>query len=117
MRAFVSSIPELDYQQYKEFAGTRFIRYKKPLSYTIMKSGIATLSKLKAKAGEKKTPILQEYHFNKLRTTALRLFSLFAEVFKIEITGLPECFTKKQQMYHSNKSQLLKVLPHLLHQL
>ena len=25
------------------------------------------------------------------------------------MTGLPECFTKKQQMYHGNKSQLLKI--------
>ena len=24
------------------------------------------------------------------------------------MTGLPECFTKKQQMYQGNKSQLLK---------
>ena len=29
--------------------------------------------------------------------------------FKIKTTGLPECFIKKQQMYHSNKSQLLKI--------
>ena len=25
------------------------------------------------------------------------------------MTGLPECFTKKQQIYHGNKSQLLKI--------
>ena len=35
--------------------------------------------------------------------------SLCAEDFKIEMTGLPECFTKKQQMYHGNKLQLLKI--------
>ena len=28
------------------------------------------------------------------------------------MTGLPECFTKKQQMYHNNKSQLLNIFDH-----
>ena len=45
----------------------------------------------------------------KLRETALFCLSLCADVVKIEMTGLPECFTKKQSMYHGNKSQLLKI--------
>ena len=56
-----------------------------------------------------KTFTLKESDFNKLRAAALFCLPLCAEVFKIEMTGLPECFTKKQQMYHGNKSQLLKI--------
>ena len=35
--------------------------------------------------------------------------SLCAKVFKIEMTVLPECFTKKQQLHHGSKLQLLKI--------
>ena len=61
------------------------------------------------KQTKKKRSTLKESDFNKLRAAALFRPSLCAEVFKIEMTGLPECFTKKQQMYHGNKSQLLKI--------
>ena len=49
------------------------------------------------------------FNFNKLREAALFRFSLGADVVKIEMSGLPECFTKKQQMCHGSKSQLLKI--------
>ena len=68
-----------------------------------------TTAKSTAKADPKKMPILKESDFNKLRAAALFHPSLFAEVFKIEMTGLPESFAEKQQMYHGNKSQLLKI--------
>ena len=61
------------------------------------------------KQTKKKRSTLKESDFNKLRAAALFRPSLCAEVFKIEMTGLPECFTKKQQMYHNNKSQLLNI--------
>ena len=44
-----------------------------------------------------------------MRTAGLFRPSLCAEVLKIKMTGLPECFTKKQQLYHGNKLQLLKI--------
>ena len=61
-------------------------------------------------------PMLKELNFNKLREAVLYCLSLYAEVVKTKMTGLPERFTKKkkkkekEKMYHSNKSQLLKIL-------
>ena len=96
-------------QQYKEFVDTRLIRCKKLLSDTITRNDFVTPGKSTAKADPKKTPTLKESDFNKLRAAALFRPSLCAEVFKIEMTGLPDSFTKKQQMYHGSKSQLLKI--------
>ena len=53
--------------------------------------------------------MLKEFSFNQLREAALFRLSLCAGVVKIEIAGLPECFTKKQQMYYGNKSLTLKI--------
>ena len=53
--------------------------------------------------------MLKESDFNKLRAESLFRPSLCAEVFKIELTSLPESFTKKQQILHGNQSQLLKI--------
>ena len=39
-------------------------------------------------------PAFKESDFNKLRVTALFCPYLCEEVFKIEMTGLSECFTK-----------------------
>ena len=61
---------------------------------------LLTPVKSTAKADPKKTPTLKKSEFRPC---------LCAEVFKIEMTGLPECFTKKQQLYHGNKLQLLKI--------
>ena len=68
-----------------------------------------TPGKSTAKADPKKMSILKESDFNKLIAAALFRPSLYAQVFKIEMTVLPECSAKKQQMYHSNKSQLSKI--------
>ena len=54
-------------------------------------------------------PTYKEFNFKKLRKAALFRLSFCAEVVKIEMKGLPECFLKKQQMYHGSKSQLLKI--------
>ena len=109
MCAFVGAIPEIGQKQFKEFIDTRFIRYKKLVSDTITENNFITPAKSKAKADSKKTSTFIESDFNKLRAAALFRPSLCAEVFKIEMTGLPKCFMKKQQLYHSNKSQLLKI--------
>ena len=53
--------------------------------------------------------ILKEFNFNELRKAALFCLSLCPDACKIEMARLPECFTKKQQMYHGNKSQLSKI--------
>ena len=107
--AFVNAIPEIGQKQYKEFVDTRLIRCKKLFSDTITKNNFVTPAKSTAKADPKKTSTLRESDFNKLRAAALFRSSLCVEVFSVEMTGLPECFTKKQQMYHCNKSQLLKI--------
>ena len=100
--AFVESIPEVGQKQYKEFVDTRLIRCKKLVSDTITKNIFATPVKSTAKADPKKMPTLKKSDFDKLRAAALFRPSLSAKVFKIEMTGLPECFTKKQ-VYHGNK--------------
>ena len=71
---------------------------------TTRKNNFVTPAKSTTKADSKKTHTLKESDFNKLRVAALFRPSLCAEVFNIEMTSLPECFTKKQQMYHGNKS-------------
>ena len=83
-------------------------RCKKLVSDIIQKNNFVTPAKSTAKADPNKTPTLKESDFSKLRVAALFRPSFCAEVFKIKMTGLSECFTKKQQMYHGNKSQLLK---------
>ena len=92
--AFIDALVEIGQKQYKEFVDTWLIRCKK-------------------------TSTLKESDLNKLRVAALFRPSLCVKVFKIETTGQPECCTKKQQMYHGNKSHLLKIFDptHLLHQL
>ena len=107
--AFVDSIPEIGQKQYEEFCTIQLIRCKKLVSDTITRNNFVTSANLTKKAEPKKTPTLEESDFSKLRAAALFLPSLCAKVFKIEITGLPECFTKKQQMYRGSKSQLLKI--------
>ena len=109
LRASVDSIPEVRQQQYKEFADTQFFRCQKIASDTITRNDFVGPATWTAKADPNKTPKLKEFNFNKLTEAALFRLSLCAEVIKIEIAGLPECFTKKQQMYHVNKSQLLKI--------
>ena len=64
-----------------------------------MKNNFVTPAKSTAKADPKKSSTLKESDLNKLRAAALSRPCLCAEVSKIEITGLSECFTK------SNKSQ------------
>ena len=109
MCAFVDSITEIGQKQYKEFVDTRLIRCKKLVSDTITKKNFVTPAKSTAKADPKKTPTLKESDFNKLRAAALFCAFLCAEVFKIEMTDLPESFTKKQQIYYGSKSQLLEI--------
>ena len=106
---FIDVIPNIGQKQYKEFVDTRLIRCKKLVSDTITKTNFVTPVKSTAKADPKEVSTLKESDFNKLRATALFRPSLCAEVFEIEMTDLPECFTKKQQMHHANKSQLLKI--------
>ena len=89
--------PEIGQKQYKEFVDTRIIRCKKPVSDTITKNNFVTPAKPTAKADPKKTSTLKESDFNKLKAAALFRPSLCVEVFKIEMTGLPGCLTKKQQ--------------------
>ena len=60
---------------------------------------LLTPGKWTAKADPNKTSTLKKSGLNKLRSATLSHPSLCAKVFKIEITGLSECFTK------SNKSQ------------
>ena len=110
VRAFVDTMSEIGQKQYKEFVDTRLIRCKKLVSNTITKNNFVTPAKSTAKTDPKKTSALKESDFNKFRAAALLRPSLSTEVFKIEMTGLPECFTKKQQMYHGRKSQLLKIV-------
>ena len=82
---------------------------KKLVCDTTTKNNFVTPAKSVAKADPQKTPTLKESDFNKLRAAALFRPSLSAEVFKIEMTSLLECFTKKRQIYHGNRSQLLKI--------
>ena len=91
--AFIDAIPKIGQKQYKEFVDARLIRCKKLVSDTIAKNNFVTPAKSTAKADPKKTSTLKESDFNKLRAAALFHPSLCAEVFKIEMTGLPECFT------------------------
>ena len=107
--AFIDAIREIGQKQYREFVDTRLVRCKKLVSDTVTKNSFVTPAKSTAKAEPKKTSTLKEPDFNKLRAAALFRPSLCSEVFKIEMTGLPECFTKKQQMCYGNKSQLLKI--------
>ena len=53
--------------------------------------------------------MLKEFNFNKLGEAALFHLSLYADVAKTEMAGLPESFSNKQQIYRGNKSQLLKI--------
>ena len=68
-----------------------------------MRNNFVALATQTAKADPNKTPMLKEFNFNKLRQGALFCLSLCADVVKIEMTGLPDFFTKKQQMYDSKK--------------
>ena len=102
--AFVNAIPELGQKQYKEFVDAQLIRCKELVSDTILKNNFVTPAKSTAKADPKKTSTFKESEFNKLRAAALFRPSLCAEIFKIELTDMPECFTKKQHMYHGKKS-------------
>ena len=86
-------MPEIGQKQYKEFVDTQLIRCKKRVSDRITKNNFVTPAKSTAKADPKKTSTFKESDFNKLRAAALFHPSLCAEVFKIEMTGLPECFT------------------------
>ena len=63
-----------------------------------MKNNFVTPAKSTAKADPKKSSTLKESDFNKLGAAALFCPSLCPKDFKIEMTGLPECFKKKQQM-------------------
>ena len=101
--AFVNAIPELGQKQYKEFVDAQLIRCKELVSDTILKNNFVTPAKSTAKADPRKTSTLKESDFNKLRAAALFRPSLCAEIFKIEMTDMPECFTKKQHMYHGKK--------------
>ena len=105
--AFVDAIPESGQKQYKEFVDAQLIRCKKPVSDTILKNNFVTPTK--SKADLKKTSTLKESDFNNLKAAALFRPSLCAEVFKMEMSGMPVCFTKKQHMYRGKKSQLLKI--------
>ena len=107
--AFIDAIREVGQKQYKEFVDTRLVRCKKLVSDKVTKNSFVTPAKPTAKAEPKKTSTLKESDFNKLRAATLFRPSLCSEVFKIEMTDLPECLTKKQQMCHGNKSQLLKI--------
>ena len=104
---FVDAIPEIGQQQYKEFVDSRLVKCKKLVSDTIKKNNFVIPAKSIAKTNQKKSVSLKESDFNKLRAATSFRPSLCAELFKTEMTGLPECLTKEQQMYHSNKSQLL----------
>ena len=95
--AFVDTMPEIGQKQYKEFVDTRLIRCKKLVSDTITKNNFVTPAKSTAKTDPKKTSALKESDFNKFRAAALLRPSLSTEVFKIEMTGLPACFTKNSK--------------------
>ena len=86
--AFINAIPEIGQKQYKEFGDTRLIRCKK-LSNAITKNNCATPAKSTAKADPQKRSTRKESDFNKLRTASVFRPFLCAEVFKIEMTGLP----------------------------
>ena len=73
------------------------IRCKALVSDTTTKNNFVTPVKSTAKADPKKTSTLKESDFNKLKPAALFRPSLCVEIFKIEMTGLPGCLTKKQQ--------------------
>ena len=63
-------------------------------SNTITKNDFVIPAKLTARTDPKKTPTYKESDFSKLRAAGLFLPSPCAEVFKIEMTSLPECFKK-----------------------
>ena len=84
-------------KQHKEFVDTWLIRCKIFVSDTTTKNNFVTPAKSTAKTDPKKTSTLKESDFNKLKPAALFRPSLCVEVFKIEMTGLPGCLTKKQQ--------------------
>ena len=95
--AFVDSVPEVGRKQCKEFVDRRIMKCKRLVSGTITKKNFVIPAKSTAKESDK------------LRAAALFCPSLCAVVFKIEMSSLSECFKKIQQMYHGNKSQLLKI--------
>ena len=80
--AFIESVPEVGQQQYKEFVDTQLIRGKRLVSDTITKNNFVTPARLTAKADPKKTAMLKESDFNKLRAAVLFCPSLCAEVSK-----------------------------------
>ena len=85
--AFIDAIPKIGQKQYKEFVDARLIRCKKLVSDTIAKNNFVTPAKSTAKAHPKKTSILKESDFNKLKAAPLFRPSLFTEVFKKEMTS------------------------------
>ena len=95
--AFVDSVPEVGQKQNKEFVDRQLMKCKRLVSGTITKNNFVIPAKSTAKESDK------------LRAAVLFRPSLCAVVFKMEMSGLPECFRKIQQMYHGNKSQLLKI--------
>ena len=95
--AFVDSVPEVGQKQYKKFVDRRLMKCKRLASGTIKKNNFLISAKSTAKESEK------------LRVAALFRPSLCAMIFKIEMSGLSECFIKIHQMYHCNKSQLLEI--------
>ena len=95
--AFVDSVTEVGQKQYKEFVDRQLMKCKRLVPGTITKKNFVVPTKSTAKVSDK------------LRAAALFCPSLCAAFFKIEMSGLSECFKKIQQMYHGNTSQLLKI--------
>ena len=81
----------------------------KNVSDTLTRNNFVDSATQIAKGNPNKTPMLKEFNFNKLGEAALFHLSLYADVAKTEMAGLPESFSNKQQIYRGNKSQLLKI--------
>ena len=60
-------------------------------------------------ANNKNVSILKDAHYNKIRASILCRPKLTESLFTTEFSIFPDCFTKDQVMYHSNKSLQLQI--------
>ena len=107
MCAFVGSIPEVGQQQYKKLLNTQLISCKKPASEVNCRKLFCKFSQVNGKSKPKENSYPERIRMmsnlsiiNKLRAEGFPRPSRCVEIFKIEMTDLPECFTTK---HHSNK--------------
>ena len=108
MVEYAKLIPDIGNQQYGEFTRERLIYGQKVVSDRI-KLNRFVLPTTKINEDENDRKVLKSETFNKLRITCELRPNLCKQAFTKEFTHLPESLTKNGEMYHSTKSQALKI--------